>query len=603
MNAREVYLKGNEAFASCNYEQALSFFLSILDKALNDEGLLLKISQCYQELSKYDEAIEFLERLLNLNIERGNYKRSIAICKRILSIDPDDTDVILKLANIFRKLNQYGEASYYYKIVAQHYEYAGFMDKAIEILQIIKELGQEGVEDLLDIVKKEYKRGAKSKVDQNIDSIIAELKNGSEYNLLDVALNLALTNAPENMSYINDLTGLYFRTGRLVSCVHLCLWGIRQSTSESPIFTTLVKSLWALGYEDIAKKLCESVLNGEWPLDSKEAKANIKKIHTSIIAFDREKLRMEEEKDEQSIKNQLEDELKYLEEQDFTQVDHMNIEHDIIKKEFDARLENLGDQKTSIIDTKKKIKMSSRRLDEISEAEILMSEGLYDRASQKLFTILEDEPGNPDIKALLEKAIKLSSNMDPVQAKIQAEHSEMTTDEMISELEKYMKDRNVDKDYQQDLVENMEVKGIVELFNSRINDILLPDDYKTIFDLGIAYMELELWDEAAEAFKRVMDYLSSNSDDMDKLTESKIYYAYSSARSEKHKDLATSIQFLNKLLTESIYDRYKLDVLYYLAICYEMNGDITNARNTYLGISSIDPSYRDVDIRLTVIGK
>ena len=603
MNARAVYLKGNEAFASCNYEQALSYFLSILDKALNDEGLLLKISQCYQELSKYDEAIEFLERLLNLNIERGNYKRSIAICKRILSIDPDDTDVILKLANIFRKLNQYGEASYYYKIVAQHYEYAGFMDKAIEILQIIKELGQEGVEDLLDIVKKEYKRGAKSKVDQNIDSIISELKNGSEYNLLDVALNLALTNAPENMSYINDLSGLYFRTGRLISCVHLCLWGIRQSTSESPIFITLVKALWALGYEDIAKRLCESVLNGQWHLDSKESKIEIKKIHTAIIDFDREKLRMEEEKDVQSIKNQLEDELKYLEEQNFTQVDHVDIENDIIKKEFDARLEDSVDQKTSIIDTKKKIKVSSRILDEISEAEILMSEGLYDKASQRLFTILEEEPGNPDIKALLEKAIKLSSNTDPVQAKSQTEHSEMTTDEMISELEKYMKDKNVDKDYQQDLVENMEVRGIVELFNSRINDILLPDDYKTLFDLGIAYMELELWDEASGTFKRVINYLSSDDRDMDKLTESKIYYAYSSARSEKHRDLDVSIQFLNQLLTESVYDRYKLDVLYYLAICYEMNADVTNARNTYLGISNIDPSYRDVDVRLTVIGK
>ncbi|MCX6113226.1 MAG: tetratricopeptide repeat protein, partial [Proteobacteria bacterium] len=211
-----VYLKGNEAFAACNYEQALSCFLSILDVSLNDENLLLKISQCYQELAIYDEAIEFLEKFLTLSIEKGNYKKAIAICKRILSIDPDDTEVILKLANIFRKLKQYGEASYYYKIVAQHYEYAGFMDKAIEILQIIKELGQEGVEDLLEIVKKEYKRGAKSKVDQNIDSIISELKSGSEYNLLDVALNLALTNSSENMSYINDLTGLYFKTGRLI---------------------------------------------------------------------------------------------------------------------------------------------------------------------------------------------------------------------------------------------------------------------------------------------------------------------------------------------------------------------------------------------------
>ncbi|MCX6113227.1 MAG: tetratricopeptide repeat protein [Proteobacteria bacterium] len=217
--------------------------------------------------------------------------------------------------------------------------------------------------------------------------------------------------------------------------------------------------------------------------------------------------------------------------------------------------------------------------------------------------MLEEEPGNPEIKALLEKAIKLSNNMDLGQAKIHTEQLDMTTDEMISELEKYLGDRTKEKEYQQDLVEDMEVRGVVELFNSRIKDILMPNDYKTLFDLGIAYMELELWDEAAGSFKKVMDYLSINNDDNDKLTESKIYYAYSSARSERHRDLDTSIQFLNKLLEESSYDRYKLDVLYYLAICYEMKGDIDNAKSSYKGISNIAPSYRDVEIRLAVIGK
>ncbi|MEI6093108.1 MAG: tetratricopeptide repeat protein [bacterium] len=596
MDARSVYLKGNEFFAACNYEQALSSFLSILDTNLNDENLLLKISQCYQELSKYDEAIEFLETLLNISSQKGNYKKAIAICKRILSIDPDDTEVILKLANIFRKIKQYGEASYYYKIVAQHYEYEGFMDKAIEILQIIKELGQDGVEDLLEIIKKEYRRGAKNKVDQNIDAIISELKNGSEYALLDVALNLALTNSPENRSYIYDLAILYFKTGRLISCLHLAIWGIRLCPSESPIFIILLKSVWALGYDDTAKKLCEAVLNGEWILDDKSAKDKVKKIHSSILEFQKEKTKVEEIKNELSIKEKLDEELSYLKKQEFTKVKSVDIEHNLAMEEYEDKLQNAVEQKTTIIDTKNKTNLPSGIMEIIRESESLIDDGLYDKASQKLFGLLEEDPGNPEIRTLLAKALKLSNDMDSIQERPRPEQSDKTTDEMISALEQYLDGKSLPS-------EDLEIKNILGIFNSRIKDVLLPNDYNTVFDLGIAYMELDLWEEATKSFKKVMEYLSSREDDADKLTESKIYYAYSSARLGEINQLNESIALLNKLQRESSYERYKLDALYYLAICYEIKGDVTNARNSYNGIRQINPSYRDVDIRLAVIGK
>jgi len=263
MNSKDIYIKGTEAFASCDYEQALGLFLSILDKNPYDDNLILRISQCYQEMARYNEAVEFLERLLDINMNKGNLKRSIAVCKRILSIDPDDTEVILKLANIFRKLKQYGEASNYYKIVAQHYEYAGFMDKAIEVLQIVKDMGYEGIEDILEMVKKEYKRGAKDKVNQSIDSIISDLREGQEHALLDVALNLALSNSPENLNYTYELAEIYFKTGRLFYCLHLCLWGLRIEPASVRIITLLIKTLWSLGYRGLADRVCKLVEAGE----------------------------------------------------------------------------------------------------------------------------------------------------------------------------------------------------------------------------------------------------------------------------------------------------------------------------------------------------
>ncbi|MEI6080049.1 MAG: tetratricopeptide repeat protein [bacterium] len=322
-----------------------------------------------------------------------------------------------------------------------------------------------------------------------------------------------------------------------------------------------------------------------------------------MLKFEREKVKIEEQKFDQAVKEDLDKELGYLEKKDFTQVNHGAIEHDLMMKEFEARIDDSSEQKTMIIDSKKKTKLSSKALDGFKEAEILMSEGLYDKASQKLFKLLEDEPGNPEIKALMEKVIKLSNNMDSIQSTNQHDTIDMTTDEMIHDLEKYLDSKASEHDYNISSAENVETKGIVELFNSRIKDLLLPDDYKTLFDLGIAYMELELWAEATGSFKKVIDYLSTHNDDSDKLMESRIYYAYSLARGGRYNEIDDSIKFLNDLLKEASYERYKLDILYYLAICYEMKGDISNARNSYQGIYSMDPSYRDIDVRLAVIGK
>jgi len=599
MDNKQVYLKGNEYFATCNYEQALNSFLSILETNSRDEHLLLKISQCYQELEHYDDAIEFLERLLNITLENNNYKKAIAICKRILSIDPDDAEVVLKLANIFRTLKQYGEACYYYKIVAQYYEYSGFMDKAIEVLQIIKELGYEGVEDLLEIVKKEYKRGAKAKADNNIDAIIKELKDGEEYTLLDVALNLALSNSPNNFSYVEDMAKLYFRTSRLVSSIHLCLWGLHLNPRSSSMLIILIKDLWAMGNDELAYKMVECVINGDFDLDDNDAaKTKAARMITLMRSFGKERSPVQEELGE------IDKELLYLEKEEYTSVDHSKIERGLMKDELNEQLDSAVGDKTSIIDLRKKGKYAPHVLEELKEAEILISEGLYDKAGLKLFSLLADEPGDKEIKGLLSRVVKMSGALDSSYGRsIAAElHTDKTPDEMMTDLENYL-DSDVDREsLGVDKKDEQRTEKLVEVFSGRLKDVLLASDYRTIFDLGIAYMELELWNEASLSFERVVDYLSESKSDDDRLTSAKIYWAYSVSRTGGNMQAEEAIQFINGVLSGNISEKHKLDALYYLAQCYEFIGDKDNAKKKYRDIMSTNPSYRDVGVRASILG-
>lgn len=604
MESKQIYLKGTEAFASCDYEQALSLFLSILDSNPYDDNLILRISQCYQEMARYNEAIEFLERLLDINMNKGNLKRAIAVCKRILSIDPDDTEVILKLANIFRRLKQYGEASNYYKIVAQHYEYAGFLDKAIEVLQIIKDIGYEGIEDILEMVKKEYKRGAKDKVNQSIDSIISDLKQGNEYVLLDVALNLALSNSPEHLDYTLELAEMYFKSGKLFYCLHLCLWALRIEPGSSRSISLLIKTLWALGYRDSADRICKTISNGEWPsFEDNKAIDEIKRMHSIIIGYELNKLKIQEKilnDDRFPVDSEV---LSYLSSYDVENVDHKKIEHELLMKDIEDRLQDATNEKTSIIDFKKQYRVSPEVFNTLREAEILVSEGLYDKALQSLLKLLEHDPGNKQGRELLDKVIKLSDGLSSIDMLARVQFLDRTTDDMIGELETYLKHKDLQIEIEQDNDEQMTLGSIVGSFNNKIQEILIPNDYKTIFDLGIAYMELELWKEAEDSFRRVIDYLSLNAVDNEKLIEAKIYYSYSLSKKGISTEISKAVELLRGLLTEDIGEKHKMNVLYYLAQCYESAGDIAGARSSYKQIMDTEPSYRDVEVRLSVIGK
>jgi len=602
MDYRGIYLKGSECFAQGHYEQALTFFLSIIDSNSSDQNLLLRISQCYEQIGRNDEAIEFLERLLNVSLTSGEYKKAIAICKRILSLDPDDTEVVLKLANIFRRIKQYGEATYYYKIVAQHYEYAGFMDKALEVLQIIKELGQDGVDDLLEIVKNEYKRGAKTKADKNIDEIIVELKNGEENKLLEVALNLALTNTPEKIPYILELAELYFKTQKLESCIRLCLWVLHLNKKCSKPILLLVKSLWALGWDDYARRLTELVISGEIETDDQETPLKASKIREAMLTMEKERIiKVSEDLGEDEL---LEEDLAYLKNHDYTHVDHQDIKRKLMMEELDQKIEEAQSDKTSIIDLRRKNKFPPKMLEGLKDAEIMVSEGMYDKAGLKLFEILEEYPGNEDVKEALNRVLKLSSVADsmPSYSGRELEKEAKTSSEMVSDLERYLDQEDEFASSNESDVEQNKIQRVVDMFNGSLKEILLPSDYMTVFDLGIAYMEMELWNDAAAEFKRVISLLTETDPQNPRLIEAKIYYAYANAQTGVQ-NAKNSAKFLESLVKQLSGEKQKLEALYYLGMCYEAAGDVDNAKNSYGEIYSIEPSYRDIEIRTSVLGK
>ena len=130
-----------------------------------------------------------------------------------------------------------------------------------------------------------------------------------------------------------------------------------------------------------------------------------------------------------------------------------------------------------------------------------------------------------------------------------------TSSEMISDLERYL-DQEDEAGSSDNTNEQDKIQRVVDMFNGKLRDILLPADYMTVFDLGIAYMEMDLWNDAATEFKRVINLLMEIDTTNPRLAEAKIYYAYANAQTGVQ-SAKNSAKFLDSLVKQTTNEKQK----------------------------------------------
>jgi tetratricopeptide (TPR) repeat protein len=204
---------------------------------------------------------------------------------------------------------------------------------------------------------------------------------------------------------------------------------------------------------------------------------------------------------------------------------------------------------------------------ELNEINILINDNKKLEAKEKLDDLLEK---NPDNIKLNELSSLLDLELDTV--------GDNSKDVKISKTD--------DSDPLSDLIYSF--KNVVSGIRKSINDQVSVEDYETHYDLAMAYMEMELYDEAIEELKK--------SATGTKKYESLFLMAECYKRMKQYEE---SIG-IHKLIVIDFKDQEKLkNSLYEIAIISELQGDNSSSMNFLQKISKLDPDFRDVRSRLS----
>ncbi|MFQ5736546.1 MAG: tetratricopeptide repeat protein [Thermodesulfobacteriota bacterium] len=131
-------------------------------------------------------------------------------------------------------------------------------------------------------------------------------------------------------------------------------------------------------------------------------------------------------------------------------------------------------------------------------------------------------------------------------------------------------------------------------FKSSIGEQLSKEDTETHYNLGIAYMEMELYDEASKEFKIAIK---------DPRLEGDCYARLGLCAMAESQPGEAIVYYLKGLKVEGKTEDERKGMMYELALAYEAAGDIDEAFQLFTSIHDLDPSYREVEEKLSTFDR
>ncbi|MEE8137879.1 MAG: tetratricopeptide repeat protein [Thermoanaerobaculia bacterium] len=143
LNRQKVIRAAEKLVHRGRIEAAIDEFRKVLVKYPNDTSTLNRVGDLYARLNRLDEATDLFKQTAEHFGREGFYVKAIAIYKKIIRLDPTQIEVYEQLADLYHRQGLVTEARAQYEVVADYYEKQRDLPATTTIHQKIVELEPE----------------------------------------------------------------------------------------------------------------------------------------------------------------------------------------------------------------------------------------------------------------------------------------------------------------------------------------------------------------------------------------------------------------------------------------------------------------------------
>ncbi len=623
-------------------DKAIGEYKKAIDIDPSDISIRLRLGDLYAKTGLKDEAIKEYEEVAKTNTKKGFYLKSIAVYKQMLKLDESSLEVHSKLADLYTKQRLNADAISEYSYIVNVYEKKGKTTEAFDLIKKMVDIDPENVGVKLKLADMYQKLGfdkdafeqycwifdklmGQDKLDK-ADKVIAELykNNPSEPKVLEGMVELAKKKKDDDsfVRYGKELAEISKNNGEEEKAKEVYESILEVRPGEKDV-VKMLGELKSEGGEQVEPPEAEGAEEEDealidFPLDDEEQAAEPEESEESaegdeepLISIDEgeaaeevaaEALEtgvedapgQEEAEAEQEIEEVSAEEVSAIEEPEELESIEEVEEEPLIEMSEDEEpesVEEISAEEVSAIEEPEELE-SVEEIEEVSEVEEVEELEAVEE--------VEEEAAGTEAESTTEEDVsEIEPNVGGDYADFAGEVTEEETVDMAGDDELFGGEDSVDLSDELDLDEALgglgsswadgETEDTVEEFKAGIGEQLGREDAETHHNLGIAYMEMELYDEAIREFKIA---LRSNELSFDAYTRLGICNMAEGNSSE-----AISY-YLKALKITGTTDEERKGLMYELGLAYEAEGNEAEAKEMFQSVYDMDPGFRDTVAKL-----
>jgi tetratricopeptide (TPR) repeat protein len=589
-----------------------------VDKAIAEWEKLLKesrdgniyniVGDLYLKKGAEREAVEAFTKAASIFREDGFYLKAMALYKKILNISPAEVEVLVSFAELNAGKDFIGVANDNFLAAAEIYIKKGATEKALELYKKILKLNRDNIELRTKIAELYVKIGLKEEAIKEYHSIASRyLENGEHekardsYNRIlsfdsqDVAsfiglskiaendgnieeayeyLNKTMPFAMDNKAFLFEYSSLAIKTNNIDNAKQALTKLIESDPSNNQyrkllgsiyLQEGLLEKAWEemLPYIDETLHVRDESMTGKWG-EVLELLENFKEIDP--VAVKHRLITIYRKKgDREALISGLR-ELAGVFDSEGAFRDALQLYKELLElnphdEAARGRIKEI--EKSSVISSAK-VRPESFE-EKLIEADFYAQQGLKDEAIKLYEKLLSISPDNEELIRRL-KALRLSEEEEV--SKVKVVHSEEEIPASTTE---------------------SDLMDVFHKFKKDVDEKLGEKDYETHYNLGIAYKEMGLLDDAVKEFQ-----IAAKDPERTVQSSSMLALCY---MEKKLYPLAIE-EFKKVIGAMTPADDDYLGVKFDLAEAYEKNKKYDNALKMYTEIYVRDPKFRDVELKM-----
>lgn len=564
------------------YLKAIGLYKKILNISPLETDALIALAELNAEKGLIGNANQNLLMVAEKLIKEGAPERASELYKKILKLNPSNIDLAVKMAELYRKSGLKKEAiREYVSIASGHLEKEEY-DNAREFYNMAIGLDSQNISSLLGLskiaehahnIKQAYEHltNAISFAPDNSDVLFHYARLAIETDNLEnakQALTKLMEGDPSNIQYKKLLGSIYLKEGEHAKALEEMLPFIDEemrSGKWSDVFE-LLNNFKDVNPEAVKTRLI-NIYKGE---NNKEAAVNelrelaeifeVKNMFENALQSYKELLELN------PIDEKAKDKINELEK--VLGLKPVSPPGPTIEESVEAILSEAG------VSAEKapapSVSVDEKFEEKLSEADFYAEQGLKEEAIKLYEELLSIAPDNEEIRKKLNVFKPAEGAGERLEVKLSLPEEEMpsltTTDS--------------------------ELMGVFDKFKKGLEEKLGEKDYESHYNLGIAYKEMGMLEDAIKEFQIAAK-------DPQRAVQSASMLALCYMEKKLYplaiKELKTTIESMSP--TDEGYSGIKFD----LAGAYEKNNEYEKAFKLYMEIYVQNPGFRDVKRRIEKI--